>query len=212
MRKIQISVGEYYHLYNRGNDKQLIFLDSADKARFLFLILYFQSNITFDKPGRQVSYFIKNKTFNLSQKITKQIQDERMVELINFTFMPNHFHLTMREVKEGGISYYMQRVLNSYTKYFNAKYKKSGHLFQGPYQVVHVEDNEQLLHLSAYIHRNAREIKKYKNKEDQYPWSSFHDYINENRWGGLLETTIIFNQFSNHKQYKDFVDTSGTKL
>ena len=62
----------------------------------------------------------------------------------------------------------MQRILNAYTKYFNAKYKKTGHLFQGPFKAVHIERNEQLLHLSAYIHRNPREIKGWKNREHLY--------------------------------------------
>jgi len=106
----------------------------------------------------------------------------------------------------------MQRILTAYTKYFNAKYGKSGHLFQGPFQIVHVEDNEQLLHLSAYIHRNPREIKEWKDKEHQYTWSSYQDCIAENRWKELLKHQIITDQFSGKKEYQDFVETSGTKL
>ncbi len=145
------------------------------------------------------------------EKMTKIINN-KTVELISFTFMPNHFHITACEVKEGGISKYMQRAQESYTKYFNAKYGKSGHLFQGPFQIVHIENNEQLLHLSAYIHRNPREINQWKNKENQYPWSSYQDYVNENRWGELLKREIILSQFSNIKEYEEFVETSGAKL
>ena len=72
--------------------------------------------------------------------------------------MPNHFHLIVKEVKEGGISAYMQRVLNAYTKYYNAKHDTSGHLFQGPFRAIHIADNDQLLYVSAYIHLNCREI------------------------------------------------------
>ncbi|KKP85789.1 MAG: hypothetical protein UR88_C0007G0013 [Candidatus Nomurabacteria bacterium GW2011_GWA1_35_8] len=100
----------------------------------------------------------------------------------------------------------------SYTKYFNAKYKRTGHLFQGPYQAVHVEDNEQLLHLSAYIHKNPKEIKNVNNKKlIKYPWSSFQDYILENRWPEFLKPNIILEQFNNKAKYVDFVNTSLAK-
>jgi len=209
MRKVKISIGEYYHVYNRGNNKQNIFLDSRDWIRFLFLILYLQSPVNFSQIGRSVSSYNKRSVFGIP---TEKIIKNRYVELISFTLMPNHFHLVIREFKENGISQYMQRILNAYTKYFNTKYEKSGHLFQGPFKIVHIEDNEQLLHLSAYIHRNQREIKQWENKEYEFPWSSYGDYVVENRWGELLKQQIIVEQFSTIQEYKKFVDTSGTKL
>lgn len=145
--------------------------------------------------------------FNIS-KILK----DKFVELVSFTFMPNHFHFVVHELKEGGISKYMQRMQDSHTKYFNTKYGKSGHLFQGAFQSVHIKDNRQLLHLSAYIHRNSRELKQWKNKEHQFFWSSYQDYVRENRWGELLKPEIIIGQFSSTNEYKEFVETSGTKL
>jgi len=211
MRKTRITIGEYYHIYNRGNDKQNIFLDARDWIRFLFLILYFQSPVVFYNISRPVSNFVRHRVFNIPADEIEKIVKNRTVKLVSFALMPNHFHLIVHEFKEGGISQYMQRVLNAYTKYFNAKYKKTGHLFQGPFHSVHIKDNEQLLHLSAYIHRNPREIKQWKNKECQYPWSSYQDLIAQNRWGNLLNHEIITGQFSNQKEYKDFIETSGTK-
>ena len=123
---------------------------------------------------------------------------------------PNHFHLTVYELEENGISRYMQRVLNSYTKYFNVRYKKSGHLFQGPYKIVHIENEKQLLYLSAYIHRNPIELKKWMKKLEHYPWSSYQDYF-KNRWGALIQAGIIKEQFKNENEYRLFVETSGAK-
>jgi putative transposase len=140
-----------------------------------------------------------------------KIEKNRYVELVNISLMPNHFHLLVKEIEEGGISRYMQRVLNSYTKYFNTKYGKSGHLFQGPYKIVHIETNEQLLYLSAYIHRNPRSLEKWKNKESKYPWSSFQDCLGENRWGNLLKHDIVTGQFSIPSDYREYVNTSGAK-
>ncbi len=212
MRTVKIIPGEYYHIYNRGVNKQKIFLDERDWIRFLFLILYFQSPINFPQIGRSISYFVKNRAFDIKKEVVDKIIKNRYVELINFCIMPNHFHLTIREIKENGVSQYMQRILTAYTKYFNTKYGRSGHLFQGPFQIVHIKNNEQLLHLSAYIHRNPRELKQWKEKEHQYPWSSYQDYIEENRWNNILKPQIILEQFSNKREYKDFIKTSGTKL
>lgn len=211
MRKIKIVENEYYHILNRGNNKQPIFKDERDRIRLLFLILYLQSPITFNNVGRQVSYYIKHQVFNVSKRTVNEILNNRYVEVVSFTLMPNHFHLIVHELKGKGISQFMQRVLGGYTKYFNTKNKTSGHLFQGPFQTVHVKDNNQLLYLSAYIHRNIREIKEWTNKERLYYWSSYQDFIGEKRWGDLLKADIIIEQFSSRDKYKSFVEKSGAK-
>ncbi|MFA4890583.1 MAG: transposase [Candidatus Paceibacterota bacterium] len=211
-RRENISIGEYYHIYNRENNKQNLFLEERDWIRFLFLILYLQSPVLFNNMSRPISYFVRHRRFNISDKDILGIIKNRYVELINFCLMPNHFHITVREIKEGGISKYLQRIQIAYTKYLNTKHEKSGHLFQGSFRSVHIKNNEQLLHLSAYIYRNPREIPKWKNKEGEYFWSSYQDYIKENRWGELIKREIILDQFSNKKEYQDFIETSGTKL
>lgn len=212
MRKITPVPGEYYHIFNRGINKQSIFLDRRDWIRFMFLIINFQSPVVFDNINRKVLSFIKNSNFNISEKDIKEILKKRSVELNNFALMPNHFHLTVHELKENGIAQYMQRVLCAYANYFNIKYKRSGHLFQGPYKAVHIKDNDQLLYLSAYIHRNPREISEWKNKEQKYPWSSYQDYVKENRWGELLKQEIVLEQFPNKKDYQKLLETSQAKL
>ncbi len=202
----------YFHVYSRGNHKQNIFLHNTDYARFLFLILHCQSPLVFENISRHVSYFVQHRMFNISIDEAGEVIEERYVELINFTLMPNHFHMTLFEKKDGGISKYMQRVLNGYTKYHNAKYEKVGHLFQGPFKAKHIEHENQLTYLSAYIHRNPREIPGWKNKEENYPWSSFQDYTNKNRWGKLLKTGVILDGFDSPSGYKTFVEKSGAKL
>lgn len=187
-------------------------MDTRDWARFLFLILYFQSPTIFYNIGRYINTFVRSRAFNVDSDVTSEISGSRAVELVCFALMPNHFHILIREVKEKGISQYMQRVLTAYTKYFNAKYNKSGHLFQGPYKIIHVEDNRQLLHLSAYIHRNPRELRDWRKKELEYIWSSYQDYVGENRWGNLLAQDMILDQFKNKQAYYDFVKTSPAKM
>ncbi|MDO8565269.1 MAG: transposase [bacterium] len=209
MRKIRIAPGEHYHIFNRAVNKQTIFHDKMDWARFLFLILYFQSPKTFLNIGRPVKEFVKHSVFNTSDE---EVVKNRTVELVAFCIMSNHFHLILKEVEQGGIAAYMQRVLNAYSKYYNTKYKKSGHVFQGPYQAVHIESDTQLLYLSAYIHRNPRETSQWFKKEDKYPWSSYQDMIGENRWGNLLVPDVLMGEFRNKKEYGKFVKTSPAKM
>ena len=211
MRKVSIVEGEYYHVYNRGNNKRDIFLKEEDWARFLFLILFFQSSIPVHHVGKFVSRFVKHRVFDISKKQKEKLIANRFVELNNFALMPNHFHLTVRNLTSDGLSKYMQRVLNAYTKYFNAKYGISGHLFQGPFQVVAIKDDRQLLHLSAYIHKNPCELKRWRKKEHIYPWSSYQDYLEPNRWDGLLAPEIILGQFENSAEYREFIKTSPAK-
>ncbi len=211
MRKTRITPGEHYHIYNRGNDKQLIFRDNKDRARFLFLILYFQAPVYFENIRRFIAPLERETVVPLKEKLLHDFAKKRAVLLENFALMPNHFHLLAYELSAGGISRYMQRALNSYTKYFNAKYHRSGHLFEGTFQVVHIKTNKQLLHVSAYIHRNPREIKIWGGKEHLFPWSSFRDFVGDNRWGKFLHKDILMEQFENNKEYLRFVNSSPAK-
>lgn len=207
----KIILNEYYHILNRGNNKQPIFKDEKDWVRFLFLILYLQSSVNLRNISRQVHYFIKNEKFKVSDNTLKEIVNNRSVELVVFILMPNHFHLILKELVEGGISKYMQRILNSHTKYFNSKNEISGHLFQGSFKAIHIEDDAQLIYLSAYIHNNIKELGNWSRKDELFPYSSFKDYLGKNRWGELLKRNIILDQFSDKEKYRLFVKESGVK-
>ena len=211
MRRVKFAPGEYYHIYNRGNNKQNIFVDTRDWVRFLFAILHFQSPMPIHNIGKSVTHYIKHSVFNVTKETLEKITTHRYIELISFSLMPNHFHLLLHETKDNGVSQYMQRIQNAYTKYFNTKYTKTGHLLQGPFQAVHVESNRQLLYLSGYIHRNSREIPGWKDKEHKFSWSSYQDFFTRNRWGDLLKNQIIMEQFSNPADYQKFVEESNTK-
>ncbi len=209
-----IAESEYYHLFNRGAHKAPLFKDEKDWLRFLFLILHCQSPIVIPNVRRFAVPTALSQGFMIPPHFEEEIQKKRIVELVSFCIMPNHFHLLVRELTEGGISAYMQRVLVGYTMYFNTKHQTSGHLFQGRYKSVHVADNDQLLYLSAYIHRNPRELPKWKGLEQAYPYSSLQDLAAVNRWGRLLSGDILTSQFDGSKEsnYKDFVNSSSAKI
>jgi len=212
---------EYYHIYNRGMQKQPIFETDADRLRFLFLLFVFQGKNSIKNISREIKQSVQSPTLHISTLHTlhfnpdleKDILKNRTVELISFCLMPNHFHLQVLEKTEGGISKYMQRVLTAYTKYFNVRHQKSGHLLQGSYKSTLMENDLQLMHASAYIHKNSRELMRWKGKEGEYPWSSFQDYVLENRFGKLLSTGIILDRYDNKKaiSYRNYVNTSTAK-
>jgi len=210
-RKTVFSPEEFYHIYNRGMRKQKIFLDDRDRARFLFLILFNQSPNTTKNTSVAITHYMQHRMFNVSEHKLAKILKHRMIELISFILMPNHFHLIVKEVEENGISRYMQKVLNAFTKYSNTKYKESGHLFQGPFQAVHIKNNDQLLYTSAYIHRNCRELNRWKKREISYSWSSYQDYVTENRWGELLKRDVVLDQFKDGDDYRKWVKESAAK-
>ena len=211
-RDTRMAEGEFVHVYSRGVRRSDIFHDQRDFARFLFLILHFQGEYYPTNISYAVSEYLKTDRFRITFDSIQKIISTRYVDLVEFTIMDNHLHLIIYERKEGGTSKFMQRVLSAYAKYYNEKYKQSGHLFQGRFGRVHINDNNQFLHLSAYIHRNQHEIPKWKGKEDKYPWSSLQDYVEVNRWPNLLAINHILKQFDNPEDYRHFVNTSPKLL
>lgn len=213
MRKETTTPGEYYHIFNRGINKNDIFYNDLDRLRFLFLITHLQSAVSFKNISREIKLLVQSRALHscVDKEIIAEICKERFIELVAFALMPNHFHLLIREVQENGIPQYMHKILTAYSKYINIKHEKDGHVLQGPYRIVHVDNNEQLTYLSAYIHRNPRDLTAWKNKEAMYPWSSYQDYVGANRWHELLSTTYIQEQFENISEYQQFVETSGAK-
>jgi putative transposase len=207
MGKETADAGNYYHIYNRGTEKRSIFLNKKDYERFMRAMFLFQwgNNVRnifrlsakLEQPGRLL---------NILQDVQEQLTGERLVRIICFCLMPNHFHLLIEECAEGGVSKYMSRLGNSYTKYFNIKYERRGYLFGSAYHSVLIDENNYLLYLSRYIHRNPKEIIKGRGKLADYLWSSFYDYVIQNRWGILLEQNILKDQFDTHGEYKDYCE------
>lgn len=132
--------GERYHLFNRGVDKRDVFLDKNDYIRFYMSLEVFNTA----DPSHN---------FELAKNKVRTDQD-RIVKVLAYSLLPNHFHLLVEQLKDNGISNFMKRVLGGYTSYFNEKYKRSGVLFQGRYKRVHVDSEEYYQYLFAYVNEN----------------------------------------------------------
>lgn len=208
MPRARLGEGEYYHIFNRGVEKRTIFADRKDYWRFMTLLFICQGDCIVNQVGRLVSDVER---WRFDNPVFLEVLGKRYAELVAFCLMPNHFHLILRERKEGGISKFMQRLADAYTKYFNTRHDRVGHLFGGKFQSSHIDRNEYLNYLSAYVHLNPRELKGWRGKEATYPWSSFQDYVVENRWGAFLNPSIVQGQFDTKEEYKIFVEETPVK-
>ncbi|TSC67448.1 MAG: Uncharacterized protein CEO19_212, partial [Parcubacteria group bacterium Gr01-1014_73] len=103
---------------------------------------------------------------------------------------------------------YIQKIQNGYTKYFNQKYGRGGHLFAGPYKLVPLNNSDELLRLSAHLHKKPSVLPNWRGQVDNYPWSSYQDYLIKNRWGtALLSPEPILEKFIDVTEYKKFVES-----
>ncbi len=182
----------FYHIYNRGSEKRPIFENQRDYQRFLKTLIYYQ----IEGPKPRFSKFP-------SLAITKLDENRKLVEILAYCLMPNHFHLLLKQVRDKGITEFLSNLSNSYTKYYNTKYNRVGHLFQSEFKAVIMESNEQLLHVSRYIHLNPLVSGLAKNLE-QYKWSSYQEYINKNNKGFCAKEEIL-GHFKNPQNYQQFV-------
>ncbi|OGY08185.1 MAG: hypothetical protein A2700_00300 [Candidatus Blackburnbacteria bacterium RIFCSPHIGHO2_01_FULL_44_64] len=199
-RIIPLGTGEFYHVFNRGIAKQPVFLDKRDYRQMILGLSYYR----FAVPPIRLSFF---KTLPLDQKsyLWKELQtrNEKLVEIVAFALMPNHFHLLLRQEAENGISTFMRRLANSYTRFFNTKDGRKGPIFQGVFKAVHVSTTEQLMHVSRYIHVNP--VVSYVIKESEmfsYPWTSLPEFLGD---PSMAMPEPVLSLFSSKDDYKDFV-------
>lgn len=182
----------FYHIFNRGVEKRQIFLDDADYQRFIQTLYYYQ--FSGPKPRFSTHKRFRKQDFN---------KNPRIVEIICYCLMPNHFHLLLKQLAEKGIQEFLCKVSNSYTKYFNTKHHRIGPLFQGQFKAVFVETDEQLVHVSSYIHLNPFVAEITRNWIN-YPYSSAKEFVEENR-SGFCNPKEILNLANGSKKYAQFV-------
>lgn len=183
----------FYHVYNRGVEKKQIFIHPQDYQRFLKILYYYQ----FEGPKVKFSLISKQVFDNFHPN-----SDRKLVDIICYCLMPNHFHFVLKQLKDDGISKFISQISNSYTKFFNTKYNRVGALFQGVFQAVMIESDEQLIHTSRYIHLNPV-VSSITKDPNQYVWSSYNEYLSENN--NLCIKDLIINMFPSREAYEQFV-------
>ncbi len=209
-RKVKLIEGETYHIYNRGNSKNVIFHDKQDYERFLKMLYLCNGTKKFKAKD-----FIK-----INKNMFNVDRGDQLVDVVCYVLMPNHFHIvlnchknnTIRTDKniESNISVFMKRLSFAYARYYNNKYKRSGSLFEGKFKAEHVSDSNYLKYLFSYIHLNPVKLIQNNWKEvgiedfkrtnsflNDYEQSSFKDYFNLPRKFSGAEKIINKKEFLN---------------
>jgi putative transposase len=158
--------GSLYHVFTKSIAGYKIFKNKADYRRMTETIWYYMNE--------------RETKFSKVIDFKKENKGEPIVRIICYCIMPTHLHLVLEEKKEKGIPQFMSNILNSYARYFNLKYNRKGHLWESNYKKVLIETDEQLFHLTRYIHLNPFTAGIVKRVED-WEFSSYKEYLNSGK-------------------------------
>ena len=201
-RKLVFADDEIYHIFNRGVDKRPTFTDKRELDRGVKALDYYR----FANLPLKLSKFLvlpESEKGKFIQKVHGECQ--KLVQIICYCLMPNHFHFLVKQIKENGVSTFAANFTNSYTKYFNTKHERVGPLFQGLFKAVRIESDEQLIHVSRYIHLNP--VSSFLISPDQlekYQWSSYSEYLDLSS-ERIADKEIVLGLFPSKERYKQFV-------
>jgi putative transposase len=201
-RKVVFVNGETYHVFNRSIDSQDIFNSKFEYSRAVQTIDYYR----FAKLPVKFSHYF-SLDCDTQVKIYQSIihDNPRRVSILAYCLMPTHYHFLLRQESDQGVSRFISDFSNSYSKYFNTKSERLGHLFQGPFKGVHINSQNELLHVSRYIHLNpVVSCLISQNHLFQYPWSSLPEYLNFCS-SHICDTSEVLSSFTSPKDYLDFL-------
>ena len=190
------AVGGFYHIYNRGTEKREIFPSNTDRDRFVALLYLANGTV----PVHLENFRRAEQGLTLLKLALEMDRGKPLIDIAAYCLMPNHFHLLVRELSEGGTSKFMQKLTTGYTMYFNLKNERTGALFQGTFKMRHADNDRYLKYLISYIHLNPVKLIDPKWKKaglrssriarrflNAYSYSSFLDYVGEHR----IENCIV---------------------
>lgn len=202
-RNVVFANNQIYHIFNRGVERRTIFTDKREYQRMFDTLWYYRHAHV---PMTLSAYFALGN--DIQKKLAQRLNNDthHAVSILAYCLMPNHFHLLLQQNEEYGISKVLANVSNSYTKYFNTKHRKRvGPLLQGTFKAVRIETDEQLVHVSRYIHVNP--IASFLLEASDiltYPWFSLHEYHHQGK-NGLCDTEPLLSMFQNRQAYMKFV-------
>lgn len=209
MRKFDITNNEIYHIFNRGVEKRKIFLSQNDYERFIVNLILFN---TVKTPTRNISRYDLNSVY-------ENIPDDNLVKIHAFSLMPTHFHLILEQVVKNGIARFLHRIEMGYSHYINKFYSRTGHLFQGAYKIIHIDNDAYRLYVPLYVHLNPLELldserewkeRGIKNKTKainflkDYPWSSFGEYLKTKSFP-FISHDILDELYENPERWEDAI-------
>lgn len=192
-----------YHIYNKAIEKVNVF--TPEKVNlFINILIYYRSSLI----DRRYSYFLEaNDATRESIKIKLARKEHFCFECLAYCFMPNHFHLLLKQNGEKEINQILRKALSSFVHIYNSINKRRGPLFLPQFGAVEIHSEDQLKHVSRYIHLNPFSSGLVKNFEDldAYPFSSLRSYLT-NTFLNLCNTQLVLDLFGRStERYRDFV-------
>ena len=181
---------QMWHIYNRGNDKRLIFLDEQDYKVFLSYLKCALLTEVDEESAKELSK-------HLSIERVRRLRLHNEVELVSYCLMPNHFHLLLYQTTQDGISKLMRSIMTGYVAYFNYRHERSGRLFQGVYKGSRINSDSYWTHISRYIHLNPKEFRNYE-------YSSYKYYTGQVSVPGWLKIEKVMGMFKTTSEYSNF--------
>src|SRR3989338_7070030 len=192
--------GEIFHVFNKSVANFGIFKDSNNSMRFYRALSYYNSSSVKVNLGT----FLK-KSRDYHPKLLLPEKDS-LIKMISYIFMSDHYHLLLKILKEKVFSKYMSDVENSYSRYFNIKFDRKGPLWQGRFKAVRIKTNEQLLHVSRYIHLNSTTA-YLTEKPEEWIFSSYKEIISNPIYLRKILTEISFRTPTSYKKFvEDNID------
>lgn len=196
MKREPLANNGVYHVFTKSIAGYCIFRDELDYGRMINLMKYYR----LEKPTTKFSAYmtLKDKDLFLSKYCSGK---DQLVGIVAYCIMPTHLHIALKQLKVSGISTFMGNVLNSYTRYFNTRSGRKGPLWQSRFKHVTVGTDEQVSHLTRYIHLNP--VTEHLC-EDPGSWvySSYKEYIGES---ADALCTKDYRLFPTPSAYRDFV-------
>lgn len=207
----QYSENSYYHLYNRGVEKRQIFIDEQDYSVFLSYLKEYL--LPRNKAELLDKLDDKNTSYKEKDKIIRILSLNNFfgeITLLAYCLMPNHFHFLIKQKNANSIDRFMNSLATRYTMYFNRKYKRVGALYQDVYKAVLVSNEEQFLHLSRYLHRQALASQGDALEGWREQPSSYPEYLGERKtkWIKPEEILSFFSKSNSSLSYKSFVNST----
>jgi putative transposase len=173
IRNVALFVDGVFHIYNKSIADYKIFNDEKEYQTMLDLI-YFHS---FKELPYSFSTFKKFKSFSRNGENKTTTNDQiRRVDTVAYCIMPTHIHLILKEIQQDGISIYMKQILKGYSQYFNFRHNRKGPLWENRFKNTLVENQEQLRHLSRYVHLNPSTT-FLTNNPVEWRYSSYRECI-----------------------------------
>jgi putative transposase len=200
VRSTPLTTGEYYHVFNRGVDRSNVFRNATDYSRFVSTLEFYRYGETQIKFSTYL-----NASVQQASELRSQLEScDEPVSVLAFALMPTHFHLLVKQEKDGGIHQFLFKAMNSFAKYSNTRRRRVGPVFQGNFQAVRIETDDQLLHVSRYIHINPVVAGMISiGSLASYPWTSYPVYAQQSK--SWINTEIITGIIGSGDSYMSFV-------